>query len=355
MAKLKIKNDEAALDLLQKLLDDPDFEVPEVQFVNWPRFEMHVKGDRYHSTITPELMESFLDFQKTIHKSFALVRYADSSRRLTNADREDLKILVEVKEGSSGFNAFLEEQAGAIASGIAEGFKNMESRHKLIAFLAIGALAVGGWGFNHYVESQKEVRLAELEKLDNQAERDERIKTLTLYKEMDTVQAARTAAIYDKVLDKIPEIQAITDHMAGTYDKFVAGTTDSEYIKIQGRKVPGTVVGELSHSPRNVSTEDRSVSVFMIKGVDHSHLNEYRFKLYDVIGKSEISATLPKDGSFVTDKILDVIQAAEWGRKVVMLQLLTKTRSGKVIRAEIEKVTEITNQDSYTNSLASKK
>lgn len=68
VTKLVIKNDNAALNLLQKLLDDENFEVPEVEFKNWPRFEMHVKGERYHSTITPELMESFLDLQKTINK-----------------------------------------------------------------------------------------------------------------------------------------------------------------------------------------------------------------------------------------------------------------------------------------------
>jgi hypothetical protein len=37
-------------------LRDPDAAVPEVEFDNWPRFEMHFKGERYHSTITPELI-----------------------------------------------------------------------------------------------------------------------------------------------------------------------------------------------------------------------------------------------------------------------------------------------------------
>lgn len=355
MKKIIIKNDEVALELLQKLLDDPSYEVPEVQFDNWPRFELHVKGERYHSTITPELMESFLDFQKTINKSFALVRYADSSRRLTKADREELKILVEVKDGSSGFIASLQEQVGTIASGIAEGFKNMDSRHKLIAILAIGTLAVGGLGFNSYVESQKELRIAELEKLENQAERDERIKTLELYEKMNAEQAARTSEIYGKVLDKMPQLQTITEHMAGTYDKFVAGTVDAEYINVQGVKVPGVVVDEISNTPRNVSVDDRVASVFLIKGVDHSQSDEYRFKLYDVIRKTEVSATLPKDGSFVTDAILDVIQSAEWGGKVVLFQLRTKTRSGKVVKAEIEKVTEILNQDNYAEAVVSGK
>lgn len=354
MTKLVIKNDDAAFDLLQKLLGDESFEVPEVEFENWPRFEMHVKGERYHSTITPELMESFLDLQKTINKSFALVRYSDSSRRLTNADRQELKILVEVKDGSSGFLAALAEHVGIIAEGIAEGFKSMDSKHKLIAFLAIGALAIGQYGFNSYVEAQKTIRLAEIQKLENEAERDERIRTLGLYRDMNSEQTAKNTELYSKVLDRIPQIQTISDHMAGTYNKFIAGTVDAEYIEVQGAKLPGLVVDELSNAPRNNAVDDRVASVFLIRGVDHSYGDSYRFKLFDVVRAMEVNATLPKDGSFVTDAILNVIRDAEWGGKVVLLQLRTKTRAGKVVSAEIEKVTEIKDQDGYQETIASK-
>ncbi|MGG4572840.1 hypothetical protein ACLPJS_30320 [Pseudomonas aeruginosa] len=205
MAKYVIKDDDSALKLLESLLKDSDLPLPEVEFKDWPRFEMHVKGERYHSTITPELMEAFLDLQKTINKSFALVRYADSSRRLTNADREELKILVHVAEGSSGFVAKLEEQAETLAKGIAEGFKTMDSRHKLIALLAIGVMGFGHLGFSNYLEAQKETRQAELAKLESDAEREERLKTLELFKGMDEAQAKRNAELFKMVTEKIPQ------------------------------------------------------------------------------------------------------------------------------------------------------
>lgn len=93
-------------------------------------------------------------------------------------------------------------------------------------------------------------------------------------------------------------------------------------------------------------------SVYRINGVDHRSGDEYKLSLYDVIRRVEINATLPKDGSFVTEAILDIIQEAEWGGKVVLLQLVTKTRAGKLIKAEIEKVTQITDQDSYSGKEA---
>lgn len=347
MGKVVIRDDESALQLLETLLKDSDAPLPEVAFENWPRFEMHVKGDRYHSTITPELMESFLDLQKTINKSYALVRYADSSKRLTNADREELKILIEVKDGSSGFVAKLEDQAEAIAKGIAEGFKSMNSKHKLIAILAIGALGFGYLGFSSYVDFQKETRKAELAKLESDAEREERLKTLALVKDLSQGDAAARAEMFKMVTERIPQVQTISEHMAGTYDKLIASTTDAESVNVHGLSLPGAFVDEISHSPRNVAVADRIASVYRIRGVDHRSKEEYKLALFDVIRKVEITATLPKDDSFVTDAILDVIQDAEWGDKVVLLQMITKTRGGKLVKAEIEKVTQITDQDGY--------
>lgn len=347
MGTVVIDCDESALALLETLLREPDVPVPNVEFDGWPRFEMHVKGERYHSTITPELMEAFLDLQKTINKSFALVRYSDSSRRLTNTDRDELKILVEVGEGSSGFVAFLESQATALTTGLCEGIKSMDSKHKLITFLALGAMGFGTAGFAYHLDHQTEARKAELAKLESDAERAERLQTLEIVKDASEASSQRYTELMKMVVERTPQIQTISDHMAGTYNKLIVATKDSESISVQGIEVPGAAVEELSNTPRNVSVEDRSVSVFRIQGVDHRSSTEYKLSLYDVLRKSEVTATLPKDGSFVTDAILDVIQEAEWGGKVVMLHLITKTRAGKLLKAEVEKVTKITDQDPY--------
>ncbi|MBC3456354.1 hypothetical protein [Pseudomonas mosselii] len=347
MGTVVIDNDASALALLEKLLRKPDVAIPEVEFKEWPRFEMHVKGARYHSTITPELMESFLDFQKTINKSFALVRYSDSSKRLTDSDRDNLKILVEVREGSSGFVAKLEEQAGAMIAGLCEGFKGMDSRHKLITFLALGAMGFGTLGFSYHLEHQAEARKAEIAKLESDAERAERLKTLEIVKDAAEASSERYSELMKLVVEKTPQIQTISEHMAGTYNKIITATKDSDSINVQGVEVPGAVVEELSNTSRNLAVEDRSVSVFRVRGVDHRSPKEYKLSLFDVLRKVEIAATLPRDGSFVTDKILDVIQEAEWGGKVVMLHLVTKTRAGKLVKAEVEKVTRIVDQSAY--------
>jgi predicted nucleic acid-binding Zn-ribbon protein len=354
MSALLINSDASALKLLEKLLDNPDADAPEVEFDGWPRFEMHVKGERYHSTITPELMESFLDLQKTINKAYALVRYSSSSsRRLTDADREHLKILVEVKEGSSGFVALLGEQFASISSGIAEGFKTMESKHKLIAILALGLLALGYMGFSDYLENQKEVRIAEVERLESQAERQERYDNLKLVSATSQAQAEKYEKLVSTVIERMPQLQTVSEHMAGTYDKLLASTKDADSVEVQGIAMPGRFVQEISSSSRNRSVQDRMAGVFRIRGVDHRSADEYKLTLFDVVRKKEIVATLPKDGSFVSDAILDVVQDAEWNGKVVKLQLITKTLSNKLVSAQIENVVQIKDQDAYLDDEAS--
>ena len=185
MAIIEIRTDDDAFALLKQLTDDPDAPVPEVNFVGWPKFELHVKGERYHSTITPELMSSFLNLQKNINKSYALVKYADSNRRLKEQEREDLKILVEVGEGSSGFIAMLEAQVSKMGTALAEGFKDMDSKQKLIAIISIGLMVVGTYSVDTYLQNKKEIRLAEINLLENETEREERLKTLQIMQQTD--------------------------------------------------------------------------------------------------------------------------------------------------------------------------
>lgn len=347
MAVVIVKDDESALKLLEDLLKDPDGPVPEVEFKDWPRFEMHVEGERYHSTITPELMEAFLDLQKTINKAYALVRYTDSSRRLTNADRESLKILVEVRDGSSEFIAKLQEQLSTISNGLAEGFKTMDSRHKLIAFIALGGMSLGYLGYNDYLESQKEARKDDIAKVQLEAERDERLKTLELVSGNSKAEAERYRELFGMVVEKMPQVRTISEHMAGTYNKLIASAADADSVTVQGVTLPGAAVNELSKAPRNVGVDDRISGIYRIYSVDHKSDEDYKLTLFDVVRKVEIVALLPKDGSFVTDKMLDVLQEAEWRKRVVRLQLITKTRADKMVKAQIENVIRIEDQDAY--------
>ena len=62
-----ISNENDAYDLLQKLDNkDVELEEPIIEFSGWPILEIKLEGKEFNSTITPPLMRSFLEYQKSI-------------------------------------------------------------------------------------------------------------------------------------------------------------------------------------------------------------------------------------------------------------------------------------------------
>ncbi|KJZ47622.1 hypothetical protein [Pseudomonas fluorescens] len=345
MKPLVISNDSEALDLLERILDG-EAKLPEIEFKNWPRFEMKVEGDIYKSTITPDLMKGFLELQTAINKSYALARYSASSRNLKDADREELQLVLQVKDGSSEFFAKLIEQIDKIG----DAFMQMESKDKVKTILIIGLFVLGGISYNSYLDNKVQLRTLDVQAITHEADRNERLETLRMVAKQNSPESERANVVYSKAVEQYPEVKSMEGYVAQAYDKLLSGTKDADSVKIQGRKLPGAAVNEISSSKRQASIGDVVTGVYKILGVDHSVDAHYKFKLRDVLRGEEFSATLPKDGAMVTDQILDVLQDAEWNNKVVLMKVLTKNNHGKIINAQIEKVTEITDQEIYSNS-----
>lgn len=338
-----VRNDNEALELLEQIIQGADIGFDEVKFEGWPVFKLNVKGERYHSTITPELMRAFLDLQTAINKAYALARYSASSRNLKDAERDDLKILVKVEEGSSEFIAKLLDQIDKIGDALMQ----MDSKDKLRAVLGIGLFVVGAYAWDSYLDNKVALREKDIAAIELEAERNSRLDTLKLMERMDDNESKRLQLVLGQVVEKHPEVASMRGYVGDAYDKILSGASDAESITVQGRKVPGEVVYELSTTKRQASVGDVVTGVYLILGVDHSVKEFYKFKLRDVIRGQEFAATLPKDGEFVTDQILDILQDAEWGNKVVLLKILTKNNHGKIISAQIEKVTPILDQENF--------
>lgn len=344
MNSMVISNDNEALNLLEMILDG--IPIPKVEFKNWPKFEMNVKGDIYKSTITPNLMKGFLELQTAINKSYALARYSASSRNLKDSDREELQLLLQVKDGSSDFFAKLYEQIDKIG----DAFMSMDSKDKLKAMLIIGLFVVGGISYNSYLDNKVELRALDVQAIVHEADRNERLETLKLATRQVTPETERAQAIYTKAVEEYPEIKSMEGYVAQAYDKLLSGASDADSVNIQGRTLPGSAVQEISSSKRQAAEGDTVTGVYKILGVDHSIDAHYKFKLQDVLRSEEFSATLPKDGAHVTDMMLDILQDAEWNNKVILLKITTKNLRGKITSATIEKVTAITDQEIYSQN-----
>ena len=91
----------------------------EIQFHGWPRLEIYLPDTPRQASISPSMMEAFIDLQKTIYRSHTFLS-ADTGnlRTLTNAEREQFEFRVEVKPGSSGYEVDLTEIAKSLGADI---------------------------------------------------------------------------------------------------------------------------------------------------------------------------------------------------------------------------------------------
>ena len=114
--QLVVANEMQAWAALERALyGDKEMEGVELVLQGWPTFKMDVKGKDWDSTVPTRIMSPLLDVQKDINRAYTNVRYGETNlRKLRDEERDDLELVVKVREGSSLFNAELWKQLSTI-------------------------------------------------------------------------------------------------------------------------------------------------------------------------------------------------------------------------------------------------
>lgn len=106
-----IKSEEDAYEVLSNALAGTIQPFGTVIFDGWPTLNLNVKGRKFHQSLTPTVMRGLLEFQKGIYQSFAAAKYNYPSKRLSESEKKDLEIRVDVHEGSSDLDINFNEIA----------------------------------------------------------------------------------------------------------------------------------------------------------------------------------------------------------------------------------------------------
>lgn len=66
METIRLRDDDHALDLIRSIsageVSPTDIKL---DFSDWPKYTIHLTGEKYHQSITPSVMKGFLELQKT--------------------------------------------------------------------------------------------------------------------------------------------------------------------------------------------------------------------------------------------------------------------------------------------------
>lgn len=109
--------------------------VPRLSVGDWSKIDVYIPGKKYDSAITPNMMKGWVELQQSVYRAYSLSQGGKGNgRALTEREKEDLELIVEVKSGSSDqavdIQAILEKFATAMAD-------KMEPNHIVIVLIVL--------------------------------------------------------------------------------------------------------------------------------------------------------------------------------------------------------------------------
>ena len=192
---------------------------------NIPGIKLHIKGERFDSTVSTTLMRSILKLQEGIYKQYSIYTYGEI-KRLSSEERSMLELYAKVDEGSS----WIEIIPAPIIKSVAEKIKKMSPSQVLAGIAAVSIAAT--------------ICVVTTKVLDYKS----KIKELEIQAEtMSGMQKNAAQA-------QIETIRATTE-----FYKEISKQTGIEEVEINGEKIDSTEIRKITSSPREKKENSQEV------------------------------------------------------------------------------------------------
>jgi hypothetical protein len=279
----------------------------QLDFGDWAEFHLKFKGAKFDSSLTPGMMDAFIDLQNNIYRLFAKLYYNDARARiLTNDQRKALEIMIKVSPGSSDLTAIFKDAIEKLTLGA---INKMEAKHWVIILLVgiLGLTSRAMW--KDYLGSQSEDKKAELNVSMSKLELEKMALVAAAAKQEPHVISMRTDA--DEFRNKI-----------------LKSARSADEIEVAGQIVKKEQAVKLVRKSRTTSTEVRLDGEYKIIKVDSSDIDHFTVALMDKQGRS-FPAVLKND-TVSKSKNMERLQTAEWNRNYINLEI-----NGREVRGEV--------------------
>lgn len=313
-----INNLDDAAFLLKQALDDK-LDHYDLQIADLEKFSLHLTGEKFHQTITPSLMKGFIDLQNAIYRSYAQIKYNEPSIvKLSKQEKDELELEVRVIDGSSGFEVDIQSLFERLLQLLVG---KMTSKHIFMLVLSTILLYGGYESYSSYLESQKEIRLAEIALEKDVSEKQERLATVAL---LSNNAKNDTQQILEQVAKIAPQVNNIKEEANNASHSLIKSAQAADSIDFDNGqiKLSGDAAKELTKSSPNKWTDTRIDGVYHIINVDSSHSSKRKIRIRNIKTDQEMLAVLENDT--LDQKNLNLIQEAEWGYNPIHLKIRAK-------------------------------
>lgn len=322
-----IRSEEEAYEVLRQARDGELGPYNSLVFDGWPTLNLYLKGEKFHQSITPTVMKGLLEFQKGIYRSYAAAKYDHPTKRLSEQERDDLEIRVDVNDGSSDLEINFQEIATKLFEQMVG---KMDSQDIVITIVTIAVLYFGTSAYRSFLENRKEIRIKEV---SDETQRD----TLSALKYTSEQETKRAQIIADLARDNA-KVENITQIAFDAQTEVVKAMAAGNSSKVDGISLAPGVAETLTQNARRQSEEVRLDGIYRLIKLDWTDSSKFKVKVFNTESGIHLDAEVQDDS--LTGKYKEALREAEWSRSPVALKINAKTygddsyRNAVVISAE---------------------
>lgn len=275
----------------------------QLKFDGWPVFKMDVKGRDWNSTVPTRIMSPLLDIQKDINRAYTNVRYGEANlRKLRDEDRDELEVVVKVREGSSIFDAELWKQLSTIAEAAVG---RMDGNQIVITVLGLGLLVTAPVMYRAWLASRQREK-----ELEHQIElsRQENIRL----------------EIFSRAVQHQPMLGESQESIHATQNRMLKAARTGDVIAMSGVPVRAEEAQVLVQAERERSEDTVIQGEFFLLGNRTDKGDGFRITVRRVQDgltvQADVPIQLPHDQQ-------QLIQRAEWQKeRIALIMNATKLR-----------------------------
>ena len=309
---IPVRNETDAWDLLENaikgILPKDTFQL---DIGDWTKLSITLNGEHYNSSITPVMMEAFIDLQKNIYRLFGKIYYNNpNSNILTKDQRNALEIMIKVSPGSSELVAELKDAVKKITAGAVN---KMEAKHYVIIIIAAMLCTTSYVCWKEYIQLHDEANKAGIQ-VNLSHEETRRLEIVT------------------SAMEQVPYVGELRADADEFRNKVLKGAKSADNLHIAGQILNKEQVSRLVKSTRSRSIEARLDGNYKIIKVDSSDIDKFTVVLMDNTGY-HFPAILQND-TVNKERNMDKLQEAEWNRNYINLEV-----NGRKVRGEVTTAT----------------
>lgn len=311
LPNIVIKSEEDAYAVLDRAAKGQLEPYGQIVFDGWPTLQLYLKGEKFDQSITPTVMRGLLEFQRGLYRSYAVAKYDNPTKRLSDEEKTALEVRVDVGKGSSDFGINFQDLAIELVKQLGG---KMDPTHVLIAVVSIAVMYFGSSSVKAYLEHRKDVRAKEV---SDETQR----KTLEAL-QFTSAQETERMKIMAEVIKASPRVENITRLAYDAQTELVKSMAAGDEAKLAGVQVDPEIADALTRNARRKGTEVRLDGMYRLLKLDWSGETKLRVKIYNVNTGVVLDADVQDDSLDGRHKA--AIREAEWARNPVQLRVNAK-------------------------------